>query len=80
MEPPRKRQRCVEVQRCIVVEPFYGGSHRQLVDLLVQHLNTAAGEGVVGGRALDVYTLPDRKWHWRMLVSAVHFAQTIPTA
>lgn len=50
----------------IYIEPFYGGSHKQLIDLL---------QGQLSG---DLYTLPAKKWHWRMRVSALHFALTIP--
>lgn len=52
--------------RVLFVEPFYGGSHKQLVDLLV------SGFGGV------LFTLPPTKWHWRMRVSALHFATDIP--
>lgn len=50
----------------LFVEPFYGGSHRQMVDLL-QHS--------FGG---DLYTLPPSKWNWRMRISALHFSEVIP--
>ena len=50
----------------LFIEPYYGGSHKQLVDLLVREF---------GG---TLFTLPPSKWHWRTRVSALHFADTIP--
>lgn len=50
----------------LYIEPFYGGSHQQLVDLLQRELG-----GVVT-------SLPATKWHWRMRVSALHFALSMP--
>ena len=50
----------------LYIEPFYGGSHQQLVDLLQREF---------GGVVL---LLPATKWHWRMRVSSLHFALTIP--
>ncbi|KAL5484063.1 hypothetical protein EMCRGX_G020501 [Ephydatia muelleri] len=52
----------------LFIEPYYGGSHKQLVDLLVREF---------GG---TLFTLPPTKWHWRTRVSALHFADTIPEA
>ncbi len=41
-----------------IVEAFYGGSHKQLIDLLQSELELESLE-------YDLYTLPDKKWHWK---------------
>ena len=55
------------MESIIYLESYYGGSHRQMVDLLQKEF---------GG---DLYTLPCSKWNWRMRISALHFSQIIPT-
>lgn len=50
----------------LFLEPYYGGSHRQLVALLHDEFSG------------DVFTLPSSKWNWRMRVSALHFSEIIP--
>jgi len=56
--------------RVLAVEPYYGGSHRAVLDGLTRHL---AAEGIV----IDHVTMPARKWKWRMRGSAIVLAEEI---
>jgi len=59
----------------LIVEPFYGGSHKHLIDVLSSHYS---GVRSTVSPACEVFTLPAKKWHWRARTAALFFAQTIP--
>lgn len=48
----------------LVIEPYYGGSHRAWADGMVAHLD----------RPVELMTLPARWWKWRMRGAAVTLA------
>jgi len=39
--------------RLALIEPYYGGSHRSLVDILQQNYPES-----------DAFTMRPKKWHW----------------
>ena len=55
--------------KLLILEPFYGGSHKQLLDTVTAEL--APG-------SWSLVTLPDKKWHWRARTSALRLSQDIP--
>ncbi len=53
--------------KVLILEPYYGGSHKQFLDSLVKHIDYD----------FHFMTLPARKWKMRMQLSATWFAQCI---
>ena len=51
----------------LLIEPFYGGSHKELIDLLHRHVKKSTK-----------VVMTAKKWHWRSRVSALHFSVEIP--
>lgn len=54
--------------RVLGLEPYYGGSHRAVLDGLLERLASFGWEH-------DLLTLPARKWKWRMRGSAITMAE-----
>ncbi|MFO7860120.1 MAG: DUF3524 domain-containing protein [Desulfosalsimonas sp.] len=53
--------------KLLFLEPFYGGSHRDFADGLCRHSR----------HVIDLRTMPERFWKWRMRGAALHFIRRI---
>ena len=53
----------------LFLEPFFGGSHREFARGLVTHSR----------HKIDLLTLPDRFWKWRMRGAALYFIKKAPS-
>ncbi len=51
----------------LFLEPFYGGSHREFADGWIANSR----------HRIDLLTLPDRFWKWRMRGAALHFFRKV---
>lgn len=56
--------------KLLFIEPFFGGSHRTFAEGLQSH----------SSHDIDLLTLPDRNWTWRMHGSALFFAEKLRPA
>jgi glycosyltransferase involved in cell wall biosynthesis len=61
------RTRTLAARRILFLEPFYGGSHKDVADGLVAHSR----------HCIDLVTLPDRFWKWRLRGAALYWAHKI---
>ena len=55
------------MQQALLIEPFYGGSHKQLIDLMLKEIEHC-----------HAVTLAAKKWPWRARVSALQLSQVVP--
>ncbi|XP_061181500.1 glycosyltransferase-like domain-containing protein 1 [Saccostrea echinata] len=53
----------------LLIEPFYGGSHKQLIDMIYNTIPDC-----------HLITMTAKKWHWRSRVAALYLAQNIPVS
>ncbi|XP_018572290.1 glycosyltransferase-like domain-containing protein 1 [Anoplophora glabripennis] len=62
---------CINGPKVLFIEPFYGGSHKELIDTLSGSLDER-------GIKYTLVTLSARKWHWRARCSALILCDRIP--
>lgn len=58
--------------RILLLEPFYGGSHRQLIDYFYKEVFDGGEQDHV-----ELYSMPAKKWHWRARTGALYFAEKV---
>ncbi|XP_076817125.1 tRNA-queuosine alpha-mannosyltransferase-like [Clavelina lepadiformis] len=63
-----------EIERdLIILEPFYGGSHKQLMDTITTTIDKEANPAF----KYDLLTMPAKKWQWKARTGALYFAMAI---
>jgi len=65
MKRPMKQMHETKIN-ALLLEPFYGGSHKRFADGLIRHSR----------HSLTLRDMPARFWKWRMRGAAIHFAKT----
>lgn len=75
---PVSSRELTNTSRTLVLEAFYGGSHRVLCDHLVAEVQSSRTVTSLTMLCCHFqmedaacYTLPDKKWHWHLRTSAM---------
>ncbi|CAL4147112.1 unnamed protein product [Meganyctiphanes norvegica] len=63
---------CPPGAHLLIIEPFYGGSHKQLIQAIRND------ESLIENSSTAILTLPSKKWHWRARTAALYFYQKVP--
>ena len=74
--------------KILILEPFYGGSHKQLIDYLEKEVlcpprsagdddENKNGDAATPNVTFELVSLPAKKWHWRARTSALYFAEKV---
>ncbi|XP_066997057.2 tRNA-queuosine alpha-mannosyltransferase isoform X4 [Anabrus simplex] len=63
---------CKSTDSLLIIEPFYGGSHKQLITTLLEGLSERGCTGI------SLVTMPAKKWHWRARTCSLFFADIVP--
>ncbi|XP_017485681.1 PREDICTED: glycosyltransferase-like domain-containing protein 1 [Rhagoletis zephyria] len=58
-----------KLQRILIVEPYYGGSHKQFIETLLPLS--------VNYDDFKLYDMKAKKWHWRARTSALYMSQVV---
>ncbi|XP_026761994.2 glycosyltransferase-like domain-containing protein 1 [Galleria mellonella] len=56
-------------EEILILEPFYGGSHKKLIDVITSNLPS---------HQYKLITMTAKKWHWRARTSALYMSTQIP--
>jgi glycosyltransferase involved in cell wall biosynthesis len=54
--------------KIVILEPYYGGSHKQWIDQLICH----------SSHSFTLLQMPSRFWKWRMQAGAIYLAEATP--
>ncbi|XP_073983208.1 tRNA-queuosine alpha-mannosyltransferase isoform X3 [Rhodnius prolixus] len=63
----------MSMPQVLLIEPFYGGSHKVLIDLIRTEL-----EKIYTTQAVCFVSMTGKKWHWRARTSSLYFSEVIP--